>query len=470
MTRCDGPASSRSTNRRQARTNVRARGCSPAPRRRHRVGAFAAALAVAASALAVSAPAGMAQTQTCQPQVGAQGVAPFTVFYCAGDATGQREAVTVAQLLDQVWPEMTRPEPDGLGPPVVPDTNGGRFSVYVTAPTAEVVHGECPDLCSSIGDNFGQAVPAPPFIVRPSGAQRSSAALIINEEKGVNDATVIHEFFHALEFAHSLDGAVSWLSETMATWSEHHYRATDTGRLDFFRAFQNSPGSPLFQRGGTLEYGAYVWLVWLAQSTNSASSVFRLWTALDRAREATDQEIDSLVDRYLTRIGRGFKSSFKDFAVEDLNLNLGRRVTPQLFSRGPLGDPAVPLGVTPPLVRRPWTLGNRARTTRVRLAELSMQYEQVRAISRSVGAVTVSARGIRPWGDVVVLARAGTGWQRVDLQNGSVTFCRRTRRGNVRQLFVIADNHDRQGAHFGSYTISGRTTCPSRRPVTRGPA
>jgi hypothetical protein len=425
---------------------------------------------VAASALAVSAPSGMAQTQTCQPQVGVQGVAPFTVFYCAGDATGQRAAATVAQILDRVWPEMTRPEPDGHGPPLTPETNGGRFSVYVTAPTAEVVQGECPELCSSVGNNFGVAVPAPPFILRPSGAEHSSAELIINEEIGVNDATVIHEFFHALEFAHSLYGAVSWLSETMATWAEQHYRATETARLDFFRAFQESPGSPLVQRGGTLEYGAYAWLVWLAQSTNSAGSVFRLWTGLERAREATDQEIDLVVDRYLTQIGRGFRSSFKDFAVEDLNLNLSRRVTPQLFSRGPFGDPAVPLGLTPTFVRRPWTLGTRGRRTRVNLALLSMQYDQVRAIRRSVGAVTVRSTGIKPWGDVVVLARAATGWQRVDLQNGSVTFCRRTRRGNVRELFVIGVNHDRRGAHSGSYTISGRTTCPSRRPVTRAPA
>ena len=439
-------------------------GCSPAPRRRRRLGTFAVAFAVAASALAVTAPAGMAQT--CQPQVGAQGVSPFTVFYCAGDATGQREAATVAEILDRVWPVMTRPEPDGLGPPLTPETNGGRFSVYVTAPTAEVVHGECPDLCSSIGDNAGQAVPAPPFIVRPSGGQRSSAALIINEERGVNDATVIHEFFHALEFAHSLDGAVSWLSEAMATWSEHHYSATETGRVGFFRAFQANPGSPLFQRGGTLEYGAYVWLIWLAQTRNSPSAVFRLWNALERANSATNEAIDLLVARYLARIGRSFKSSFKDFAVEDLNLNLGRRVTPQLFSRGRFGDPALPVGLTPPLIRRPWTLGIGARRTRVRLAELSMQYEQVRAIRRSVGAVTVRATGIRPWGDVVVLARAATGWQRVDLQSGSVTFCRFTRRGNVGQLFVIADNHDRRGPHFGSYTISGQTTCPSRRPVT----
>jgi hypothetical protein len=55
----------------------------------------------------------------------------------------------------------------------------------------------------------------------------------------------------------------------------------------------------------------------------------------------------------------------------------------------------------------------------------------------------------------------------VDLQNGSVTFCRFTNRGNVRQLFVIAANHDYRAAHSASYTVSPQSTCPSRRPVTR---
>jgi 3',5'-cyclic AMP phosphodiesterase CpdA len=47
------------------------------------------------------------------------------------------------------------------------------------------------------------------------------------------------------------------------------------------------------------------------------------------------------------------------------------------------------------------------------------------------------------------------------------TFCRFTKRGNVGELFVIADNHDRRAAHAGSYTVRGQATCPSRRSVTR---
>ena len=450
---------------------MRASGHRGAPRWRWQLGVFAGAVAAATMVIALSPSAAMAQT--CQPQVGAEGAAPFTVFYCAGDATGQQRAATVAALLDQAWPQLTLPEPNGLGPPLTPEANGGRLSVYVTAPTAEVVLGTCPDDCPSVGDNFGLAVPVRPFIVNASGAERSSGALIINENIGVTDATVVHEFFHVLEFAHSDQGGESWLSEAMATWAEHHYRTMadiDT-RVDvFFRSFQDSPDASLFARGygdPPIEYGAYVWLVSLAQSADSATVVFRMWTALSAAKSDSAAAIDSIVDAYLTRLGLGFESSFKDFAVEDLNLDLSPRVTPQLFSRGTFGDPAVPLGLTPLFFRRPWTLGTRGRRAAVNLSELSMQYDHVRAISRSVGAVTVRSSGIAPWGDVVVLARAATGWQRVDLGNGSVTFCRFTKRGNVGELFVIADNHDRHGTHSGSYTVRGQAACPSRRSVTR---
>ena len=70
-----------------------------APRWRWRLGVFAAAVAAATMVIALSPSAAMAQT--CQPQVGAQGAAPFTVFYCAGDASGPQKAATAAQLLDQ---------------------------------------------------------------------------------------------------------------------------------------------------------------------------------------------------------------------------------------------------------------------------------------------------------------------------------------------------------------------------------
>jgi hypothetical protein len=420
---------------------------------------FFGVLLAALVALALSAP--IASAQTCQPELGKQGAAPFTVWYCRGDATGSKASTTVAQLLDRVWSQMTQPEPNGLGPPIAPETNGGRISVYVSAPNQEVVLGPCPEACKSVGTNYGFALPTAPFIESAPGVERSSAALVINEQTGLNDATVIHEFFHVLQYAHNINEGASWLGEASATWAENQYGATDTSRVRYFREnFQNSPGSALNRKSAEHEYGAYVWLVWLAQSAGSPSAVFRMFSALEPAASSQPAVIDPLLRDYLATLNLPWAPSFRAFAVEHLNRNLSPSVTPLLFNRGPLGDPAVPLGVTPRFVRAPFILNLGARRTAVKLLHLSALFEYVRAISPAVRAVTITSAGMRPWGDVTVLARTRAGWRRTDLSNGSVKFCRRIRSQSVDQLYVIADNHDDLGSHSGgSYTITGRRTC-----------
>jgi len=419
-----------------------------------KIGTRAALVAVGVLALSAS----VASAQGCQAQVGAQGAAPFTVWYCAGDEFGRQQTGTVARMLDQVWSEETRPEPDGLGPPIAPTANNGRISVYVTAPHVEVALGRCPDFCHSVGDLYGFAVGTAPFIKTATGTERSSALMILNERIGITDATVIHEFFHVLQYAHT-SLISSWLDEASSTWAEYYYRASETGRVHSFREFQASTTSALSRKSLTHEYGAYVWLVWLTQRARSPSAVFRLWSALEHATSDKPADVDHLVRSYLAGLGLGWGPSFNSFAVEGLNRNLSS-VTPQLFSRGPFGDPAVPLGVTPRWVRPPWTLGVRARRTAVNLPQLSVHYEYVRGIAPTVKAVTISSSRIRPWGDVIVLAHSRLGWQRRDVNNGSFTFCRQTGRGNIDQLYLIADNHDDLSAHSGgSYTVTGRRTC-----------
>jgi hypothetical protein len=403
-----------------------------------------------------------ALAQTCQPAVGAEGAAAFTVWYCQGDQTGQQATTTVARLLDAVWAKMTRPEPNGLGPPITPEANGGRISVYVTAPNEDVDLGACPQFCARVGGtNFGVAVRTAPFLENPDGSLTSSAAMIINENTGINDATVIHEFFHVLQDAHSGHGASSWVGEATATWAEHRYGATDISRVNYFRGFQNTSTSSLTRPNQAHEYGAYVWFVWLAQRAGSDRAVFELWPALGAARSNDVAEIDSLVGAYLQTLGLSWARNFKDFAVEALNRRLSGTVRPRLlFGRGPFGDAAVPLNVTPRWVRPPSRLNFGTRRTAVNLPLLSAQYQHIRAIRRPVRAVVVTSRRLKPWGDLVVLAHTRFGWQRRDLQNGSVTFCRRLRRQNVDQLYLIADNHDDlQNRSGASYTVTGKRTC-----------
>jgi hypothetical protein len=402
-----------------------------------------------------------ALAQTCQPRVGAQGTAPFTVWYCQGDRTGQQATTKVARLLDAVWREETQPEPNGLGPPITPQANGGRISMYVTAPNEQVDLGGCPQFCARVGTNFGIAERTAPFLDNPAGGPTSSGAMLVNENIGINDATVIHEFFHVLEFAHSGQAAASWLGEAAATWAEHRYRATDLSRVDFFRSFQRTTTSSLTREDPAHHYGAYVWFVWLAQRAGTNRAVFQLWSALEAARSSDVAVIDALVGRYLGTLGLSWAGSFQGFAVEDLNRNPSGAVRPRLlFRRGAFGDAAVPLNVTPRWLRPPSTLNLGTRRTAVNLPLLSAQYQHIRAISRPVGAVVVTSHRMKPWGDLVVLAHTRFGWQRRDLQNGSLTFCRALSRQNVDQLYVIADNHDDQQNRSGaSYTITGKRTC-----------
>jgi hypothetical protein len=425
------------------------------------------------------APAAAAtKAKTCQPREGAQGKARFTVWYCEGDKLGRALAPAVAIHLDAVWARETEPEPNGLGPPITPEANGGRISVYVTAPDEAVHLGKCPDFCEPVGAANGFARPVAPFSKNRAGGLTSSGALVINEKKGVTDATVIHEFFHVLEMAHNWPAVGTWLGEATATWAEHKYGAADNSRLTFFKEFQREPTAGLTSRDA---YGAYVWLIWLAQR-RSDRAVFRLWSALRRARakfetsppeslnDVVDQKVfDSVVREYLATHKLSWAQHFKDFAVEDLNSYLSPKVTPHLFGRGPFGDREIgavlpPELLSPAFIRPPSTLTTGTRRTAVGpkagLAPLGTQYEHVIAISDQVKAVVITANGMKRWGDLVVLADTGSRWQRRDLQNGSVTFCRRTSGQDVKELYLIADNHDDLKPHSGArYTVTGEPTC-----------
>jgi hypothetical protein len=422
------------------------------------------------------------RAKTCHPQVGAEGKARFTVWYCRGDELGHAASQVVALRLDKVWSRETVPEPNGLGPPIAPVANGGRISVYVTAPGEAVDLGKCPEFCQAVGEDYGFARPVAPFSKNRDGGLSSSGALVVNEEKGLNDATVIHEFFHVLQFRYSWPAVGTWLGEAMATWAEHKYGAVDTSqRLNYFKDFQRDTSSGLTARGNGHEYGAYVWLIWLAQHTGSDRTVFGLWSALQRAPARADtlppeslsdvidrRAFDSAVREYLAAHRLSWAQHFKSFAVEDLNPvpPLSPKLPPHQFGRGRFGDPLLDSpALGPDFVRSPIELTVGRHRTAVGpsggdLGQLGAQYEYIPRISDQVKAVKVTPRGMKPWGDLVVLAHTHSRWLRRDLQDGSVTLCRTS--DPVDQLYLIADNHG-LAPHSASYTVTGERSCARRR-------
>jgi hypothetical protein len=406
---------------------------------------------------------------------GAEGKARFTVWYCQDDEVGQAASKLVQLRLDKVWPSETKPEPDGLGPPIIPEANGGRISVYVTAPDEAVHLGKCPTFCEAVGQDYGFARPAAPFSRNRDGGLTSSGALVLNEDKGTNDATVIHEFFHVLQFRYSWPAVGTWLGEAMATWAEHKYGAVDTSRLNFFKDFQRDTSSGLTAKGNGHEYGAYVWLIWLAQHAGSDNAVFRLWSALQRARAKVDtsppeglsdvideRAFDSVVREYLATHKLSWGEHFKSFAVEDLNPvpPLSPELPPHQFGRGQFGDSLLDSSALgPDFVRPPIDVTVGTHRTAVgpkggALGQLGVQYEYIPQISDQVKAVKVTSHGMKTWGDLVVLADTNSEWRRRDLQDGSVTFCQTS------ALFLIADNHDLDPHSGASYTVTGERNCP----------
>ena len=227
---------------------------------------------------------GAAETRvtTCQPREGAQGKARFTVWYCEGDKLGQALAPAVAIHLDAVWPRETAPEPNGLGPPITPEANGGRISVYVTGPNEAVHLGKCPDFCEAVGAANGFARPVARFSKNRAGGLTSSGALVINEKKGLTDATVIHEFFHVLDGT-QLAGGGHLVGGGDGDLGRAQVRRRGQLAPEVFRDFQREPGAGLTSTENEHQYGAYVWLIWLAQR-KSDRAVFRLWSALQRVR------------------------------------------------------------------------------------------------------------------------------------------------------------------------------------------
>jgi hypothetical protein len=242
-----------------------------------------------------------------------------------------------------------------------------------------------------------------------------------------------------------------------------------------------------------------VWLIWLAQHTGAQHSaqhtkgdqaVFGLWSALQPARAKVDtppppeslngvidpKVIDPLVREYLNRHKASWAEHFKSFAIEDLDRDLSPEVTPAQFGSPPLGDPELKLKPdyvppAPAFVRPASTLTDGTHPTVVGppegLAPLGAEYEHIKAISHLVKAVKVTLHGMKPpgdkpWGDLVILAHTNNEWQAPrDLQDGSVTFCRRTIEPGD-ELYLIADNHDDLMPHSGAiYTVTGEEHSPN---------
>jgi hypothetical protein len=401
----------------------------------------------------------------------------FKVWACAtGDAAG--DVAEVAAILDDVYPAMSDAAAMGAAlPDAGTPADGGdpRIDVYLLDVVPTRLRGgvqapiEGLPIAALSADD--------PFV----GAAASSYLMIGRPRlrvPGELRRTLIHEVFHAQQYAHNYaitavdPTATPWFFEATAAWAERQFFPASSARVhdDYFTdGFRTAPDLPLERptraAGSAAELAhprwAYLGPFFMQQEAGGdPAAVFDTWDTL--ATAATWDEFHGAIDAELP-----FATAFRDFTVRNLNLDLGPTMGPLYRDL----DPAFPTGGAPKLngelaITEPGTFTQPvAGPNGPGLRALASQYDEVLVTTRSnTRTLTLDFTAIPKGIDVTVLAHAPDGtWTRHDLAPADVlTFDFTTPGDEVDQCYVILGNHEREanwakpggGLLGGSYTIT----------------
>jgi hypothetical protein len=281
-----------------------------------------AALGGARPLAAADCPAGSGATAT-QWRSAASAANPLRVWIqCSSDAASDDDTLSaVVEIADQVYQEET----GYMGPPKADaggDANGGdtRIDIYLADLTQSVQRG---------GQTYqipSNAVAAT-WIAPPKTNGTSSGFMLVNPATlgtGSFDSSVVHEFFHVLQFAYnatvSFEGGNEWwYVEASAKWAETKWAsATDGQEVHYlFSDWRNGsdslhksvPGAVARDTG--TEYMSYIW-PFFAEHVLGAGTVQASWNAVigATAHDQANHRLDQVFD---------FKSNFREFAYRNAN-------------------------------------------------------------------------------------------------------------------------------------------------------
>lgn len=185
-------------------------------------------------------------------------------------------------------------------------------------------------------------------------------------QRGVDDdelrVTLIHEFFHVLQYAHNTPilflpipaaaaaGGLAhreyWFVEASAQWAEAHFaRALAREKVhdpEFVGGFQLRR-EPLHSSDADTDiYQAYIWPFFLEQERGPAS-IARIW---GRLRDGAARDWNTALDAIDAELP--FSEHFREFARRNLNHDFdGQKPIPKLYDALDPGFPTGP-GTTPP--------------------------------------------------------------------------------------------------------------------------
>jgi hypothetical protein len=147
-------------------------------------------------------------------------------------------------------------------------------------------------------------------------------------------STFAHEFFHVLQDAYNCQvafqesGSEYWFTEASATWAEAHFvKQTASAEVHkrFTDDFQTSTRSlhESSEAASDHEYAAYIWPYFFEQKSG-AQTMQSAWAALRPASQGAFDQANQLLDNVYD-----FKSNFRLFAIENLNIDLPDVLTAQ---------------------------------------------------------------------------------------------------------------------------------------------
>jgi hypothetical protein len=191
----------------------------------------------------------------------------------------------------------------GYKPPPV----AGRYQLYVGDPG---------------GRGYTQPIPGgvgrsePSFIVIPPEFVQGS------QTDGLMRVFAVHEFFHAIQLGYDSEEQ-HWITEASSTWVEDLFVDELDPNHFFLRDFLPYPRTSLTQSGGGHEYGAWLFLQFLAErygggSVAGAGVIRELWELMavpEAVADAPNMDAVSAVSEVLARRGTSLAAAWGEFLL-----------------------------------------------------------------------------------------------------------------------------------------------------------
>jgi hypothetical protein len=418
----------------------------------------------------------------------------FRAWICAaGQADADKILSPVLITLAGIKQLFTQPEPAGMGPPV-PDTlsadNGGngKIDVYLlTTNQCRDRNGSCVPIPGKAG---AAAVHVGPIGQTPGFPAHSSSGYMLipapnpnNPAQNPDDPpTLAHEFFHILQYAHTVAGlrgesgnlATSWYVEASATWAEWNAQLrqlSKTELYDDFKSFQDNNLSLLDHSPNNHQYDSWIWPLFQELEAGGATSVYQTWASAESASDLTG--IDTAVNSQLP-----FADTFRTFSVRNLQ-------PPEYFfeqSTGLESDSWQSKITDFPNERHLFdtqTLGLGPHSIAATVSVLAAQDDRFIITDPQVRQITIDLSPLQNAGsadlDIVGELEQDAGatgphqWRRIKASSSTYTLCRDNTDEDFSLFYTVVSNHastriakggpDPAAAVTGFYTVEAKDHC-----------